>query len=146
MICTFDAHRKTELQKKNKISRKDFLRLVWVAVAAPFVFVWGMSVKRFRETKETSELRINSNIPDGISFFDEVIISKKDGVIKAFSAHCTHLGCLINETQDGLPVCPCHGSRFDTDGRPVAGPAVEKLRQLSFIREKEEIVVAINGK
>jgi len=128
------------------MSRKDFLRFVWIAVVAPFVFIWGMSVKRFRESDGKSELRISSMIPDGISFYDEVIISKRDGEVKAFSAHCTHLGCIINEIRDGEMVCPCHGSRFDTDGKPINGPAVERLRQLNINKENGEIVIAINGR
>ena len=146
MICTFDAHRKTGLQNKNKISRKDFLKYIWVVVAAPFVFIWGMSVKRYRETDERSELRISNNIPDGISFFDEVIISKKGGEVKAFSAHCTHLGCIINETRDEQMVCPCHGSKFDINGNPVNGPAVKRLRQLNLKSENGEFVIAIDGR
>lgn len=146
MICTFDAHRKTGLQNKNKISRKDFLKYIWVVVAAPFVFIWGMSVKRYRETGGKSELRISSDIPEGISFFNEVIVSKSNGDFKVFSAHCTHLGCIINETRDEQMVCPCHGSVFDTDGIPVNGPAVKRLRQLSYKMENGEIVIALNGK
>jgi glycine/D-amino acid oxidase-like deaminating enzyme/nitrite reductase/ring-hydroxylating ferredoxin subunit len=50
------------------------------------------------------------------------------GTLHAVSATCTHLGCRVafntaEETWD----CPCHGSRFDLDGRVIAGPAFEDL-------------------
>jgi glycine/D-amino acid oxidase-like deaminating enzyme/nitrite reductase/ring-hydroxylating ferredoxin subunit len=51
-----------------------------------------------------------------------------DGTVRAVSAVCTHLGCLVafnpaERTWD----CPCHGSRFSTDGAVLEGPAVDDL-------------------
>lgn len=48
----------------------------------------------------------------------------------AFSARCTHLGCTVRESQDGL-LCPCHGARYDRVGRVVAGPARRDLPWLA---------------
>jgi Rieske Fe-S protein len=43
-----------------------------------------------------------------------------DESIIAFSAACTHLGCIVqwNESARQFP-CPCHGRTFDTTGNPV---------------------------
>ena len=114
-----------------------------MALIAPFVIMWGFSVKRYREIKGQSILRIKGDIPDGITFHDEVIISKQGSRIEAFSSHCTHLGCVINKMNNGEMVCPCHGSRFDTDGKPVKGPAVERLKRLSFEKKNGDIVIEL---
>jgi cytochrome b6-f complex iron-sulfur subunit len=46
----------------------------------------------------------------------------------ALGAICTHLGCLTAwKPELNLIACPCHGSRFNTDGVKVAGPAPQPL-------------------
>ena len=57
-----------------------------------------------------------------------VVTQPTKGQIKAFSAVCTHVGCLCNTVSDGTINCPCHGSKFKiTDGSVVAGPAPSPL-------------------
>lgn len=52
----------------------------------------------------------------------------EDGVAHAVSIRCTHLGCLVrfNAAETSWD-CPCHGSRFGTDGAVLEGPAVDPL-------------------
>jgi Rieske Fe-S protein len=57
-----------------------------------------------------------------------VVTQPSKGEFKAFSAVCTHVGCLCNQVADGTINCPCHGSKFKiTDGSVVAGPAPASL-------------------
>ena len=46
----------------------------------------------------------------------------------AVNALCSHLGCqpAFDENRR-IFVCPCHGSRFDSEGRLLAGPAARDL-------------------
>lgn len=57
-----------------------------------------------------------------------VVTQPTAGEFKAFSAVCTHQGCLVNKVADGTIDCPCHGSKFSvTDAAVVAGPAPRPL-------------------
>ena len=51
-----------------------------------------------------------------------------DGTLHERSATCTHQGCIIRwNTIEKSWDCPCHGSRFDVDGKVLNGPAVSDL-------------------
>jgi Rieske Fe-S protein len=55
----------------------------------------------------------------------QIVVTQPDkGDYKAFSAVCTHMQCLVTTVQNGLIICPCHGSEFSIkDGSVVRGPA-----------------------
>ena len=46
----------------------------------------------------------------------------------AFTAVCTHSGCLVGSYANGRITCPCHGSQFNLQGQVVNGPAPSALR------------------
>ena len=52
-----------------------------------------------------------------------VVTQPAKNVYKAFSAVCTHAGCILDQVAEGNIYCPCHGAIFAiTTGAPVAGP------------------------
>ena len=56
-----------------------------------------------------------------------------DGQLRAVSAICTHLGCVVNfNAAERSWDCPCHGSRFDLDGSVLNGPAVRGLEPVDL--------------
>ena len=62
-----------------------------------------------------------------------------DGTIHAVSTRCPHLGCQVKWNPDEKTWdCPCHGSRFDIDGRLLDTPSRKPLPTLlSLGREPE---------
>jgi len=68
-----------------------------------------------------------------------IVTQPTKGEYKAFSAVCTHVGCICNQVADGTINCPCHGAKFKiTDGSVVTGPAPSPLAAKS--------VTVTNGK
>lgn len=54
----------------------------------------------------------------------------RDGRVHALSSVCTHQGCQVAfNTLERSWDCPCHGSRFDIDGRVLDGPATRPLEK-----------------
>jgi glycine/D-amino acid oxidase-like deaminating enzyme/nitrite reductase/ring-hydroxylating ferredoxin subunit len=53
------------------------------------------------------------------------------GAVHAVSPICTHRGCQVKfNSAERTWDCPCHGSRFDVEGRVIHGPAVRDLASL----------------
>lgn len=49
-----------------------------------------------------------------------------------FHPRCTHLGCAYRwETEKHEFVCPCHGGRYDINGRVIGGPPPRSLDALA---------------
>lgn len=56
----------------------------------------------------------------------KVVLLRETERLAALSLECTHLGCLLNPTDQGF-YCPCHGSVFGPDGTVYSGPAKVNL-------------------
>ena len=62
-----------------------------------------------------------------------VVTQPTAGEYKAFSAVCTHMGCIVSQISNGTIDCPCHGSQYSiTTGDVVAGPAPRPLPAEQF--------------
>ncbi len=68
-----------------------------------------------------------------------IIIRKNETDFVAFSAICTHKGGSLEfDAKTGQLSCPMHGSKFDSAGQNVSGPAKQPLR--AFETEKAVVV------
>lgn len=88
------------------------------------------------------------DVPEGEAKFFEfagsaaVLVRKRGGDLVAFSAVCTHLGCIVQWEKDKQGfLCPCHAGRFSADGDVTAGPPPKPLKKLPFTVAGGNIVV-----
>ena len=74
----------------------------------------------------------------------EVVITQpSEGEFKAFSAVCTHQGCLVASVSDGSINCDCHGSKFSIEtGEPESGPATSPLDEVEITVTGDQISVS----
>lgn len=84
-----------------------------------------------------SALASTSEIPVGsgkIFTSEKVVVTQPNSNdYKAFSAVCTHMGCLVSTISNGTIDCPCHGSQYSiSTGAVISGPAPSPLPAASI--------------
>jgi Rieske Fe-S protein len=89
------------------------------------------AVKNFAEYLAPGELSSCDDLRRGNGAIIRQGLSKvaayrdKDGALHLHSAACTHLGCHLHwNSFEACWDCPCHGSQFAADGRPLNAPAM----------------------
>jgi Rieske Fe-S protein len=61
------------------------------------------------------------------------VYKEESGMVRAFSAVCPHLGCVVQWNGDERSFdCPCHGSRFTKEGEVINGPAISGLKEVQI--------------
>lgn len=72
-----------------------------------------------------------------------ILIRTAAGDFRAFSATCTHLGCIVQYRSDiGHIWCACHNGHFDLNGRNIEGPPPEPLEAFVVNVRGDQIVVS----
>ena len=138
----------------NKVSRRDFLNIVWGAAGAIAVTELGLTGLRFLSPRTVEgqfggEFNLGSpdQYPPGSVTPVEAgrfyLVRLEDGGLLAIYRRCTHLGCAVPYDQaTGQFVCPCHGSAFTADGDVLNAPAPRPLDLFSLsINQDGEILV-----
>ena len=72
-----------------------------------------------------------------------MIINNKTGGMKAFSAICTHLGCIVswNDRKSTIQ-CPCHDGFFNpVTGAVVSGPPPKPLASYELVVRDGKVMV-----
>jgi cytochrome b6-f complex iron-sulfur subunit len=64
--------------------------------------------------------------------------------VKAFSAICTHLGCVVEWESAGYIQCPCHDGRFNAQtGAVISGPPPSPLPPREVAIDGDDIYVSL---
>lgn len=72
-----------------------------------------------------------------------IILRTPAGELRAFTATCTHLGCIVQYRADISSVwCACHNGHFDLNGRNVSGPPPKPLEEFVVNVRSDQIVIS----
>ena len=84
---------------------------------------------------------------DTFTYLDEhnMFVYRDHEGIRAVSAVCTHLGCILENTTGGFE-CPCHGSCYNLKGEVLSGPAPRNLSWYQVNRTADGKIVIDPGK
>ncbi len=71
-----------------------------------------------------------------------IIIRTQTGDLKAFSASCTHLDCIVQYQPETKQIwCACHNGQYDLTGKNVGGPPPRPLEEFTVNVKGDDIVV-----
>ena len=116
-------------------SREEFLRwLAWGSLGLPSALMRLASYKfLFPDltfgARTVFKIGSPKDFPPGSQTFlreQRLFIVSTERGLTAMSATCSHLGCAVAKMEWGYQ-CPCHGSKYDSGGRVLAGPAPRPL-------------------
>ncbi len=137
--------------------------LVGAAVAGPIVTFVGHPLGRSQRRSAALPVADLTSLPEGVpvktavilplfrdawSRFEKVPLGavwllRRGEQVQALSATCPHAGCFIDfEPKAGHFACPCHGSAFDLDGHPTAGPSPRPMDGLAAEVREGKVLVA----
>lgn len=132
----------------SQLPRRDFLMLAWQAMAVLAAVGTGFIGWRFLASRvrkgvigEVIMAGALEDFPTGsVTLFTEgqfYLVRLSDGGLLALYRQCPHLGCVVlwNAREEQFN-CPCHGSKFETNGALVNPPAPRPLVCFSVTVEK----------
>lgn len=72
-----------------------------------------------------------------------ILVNTPQGVLKAFSAICTHLNCTVQYTKEASYIwCACHNGKFDLNGKVISGPPPKPLEEYKVNVAGQDIIVS----
>jgi len=121
-------------------SRRDFLGTLWIWTGRVLAAASGLVL--FRALRSAAppvcEVALDAAavaraIASGGAAVGNLFVTGSAEAPVVLSLVCTHLGCRVAGAPGGF-ACPCHGSRYDTAGGLVSGPARSALARLPLER------------
>ncbi len=122
-----------KIRQMEKGGRRTFLQLGVAGIISLLVLSWNKLTLNHLELTKTKLLVVPFNKNKPVSFVENFIIVNKNETTAVLSAHCTHLGCVINQLENERLICPCHGSEYDLNGKVLKGPAYKNLEVVSSV-------------
>jgi len=145
--------------QSDRISRRSFINyllgggLVATTISSLYPLIGFVMPPRIREVVKSSVAagKVKDLSPNSgriFRFGDKpgILIKAPSGELKAFSAVCTHLACIVQYREDlGHIWCACHNGHYDLNGKVISGPPPKPLEEYQVNVAGEEIVVSKGG-
>jgi cytochrome b6-f complex iron-sulfur subunit len=121
-----------------KLSRRDFLKLTRnvMLTASGLLGLGGLFKYLDYESQPSAPAEFDLGPAENYAPGSRTVLPQVPAVLirtetgfTAISLVCTHLGCTVESKADGF-TCPCHGSRYDSNGKVTRGPASKSLPKL----------------
>ncbi len=92
----------------------------------------SLVIKKLKAPEKTAEdLKCGEGAVVRYKGMDAAVYKDENGKIYAVSPNCTHLGCRLSFNSELKSWdCPCHGSRFDIEGKVIGNPALKNLERI----------------
>lgn len=133
IICDSIMGRKNKWEDLYSPSR------ITLKTAGDFMKEAGNMASQYLDWFSASDLKNTAELPAGegdiiSSGVNKIAVYRNyDNSLNAFSAVCPHLGCIVQWNKDEKSFdCPCHGSRFATDGTVINGPSKTDLQKINI--------------
>ncbi|NEO24630.1 MULTISPECIES: Rieske (2Fe-2S) protein [unclassified Moorena] len=98
----------------------------------------------FQAVGTVQELEDKGKISDKIADI-LVVRNLSNNSLVAVNPRCTHQGCSVDwKQEDKIFNCPCHGSKFDLDGKVTKGPADKPLTSYETKEEDNLVLVKVS--
>ena len=71
-----------------------------------------------------------------------ILVRTASGELKAFSATCTHLDCIVQYRKDTKQIwCACHNGQYNLSGQNIGGPPPRPLEEFQVNTRGDDVVV-----
>jgi cytochrome b6-f complex iron-sulfur subunit len=134
-------------------SRRDFIKrfTVWTASAAGVlasVSLLRQFVPRLSRYRKRFKIGRKNNFPVNTFTYlsdHQLFVYRDHQGVRVVSAVCTHLGCIIEKSDDGFQ-CPCHGSCYNERGEVISGAATKDLPWYELQKDVDGQIVVDQGR
>ncbi len=151
---------KEEVSYKHGATRRDFLNWFLGTTAGAFILSILYPLSRYLippKSEESSARNVTLSIkpqemkPNSGQIFrfgsqPAILVSTPAGELKAYSAVCTHLACIVQYRSDLTEIwCACHNGHYNLNGKNVGGPPPKPLEEYAVNVRGDQIVVSKKG-
>lgn len=121
-------------------TRRRFLKVGWLVLLAASTLSFRPLTEYLASNEDSVQsplVSFKGNVPDNGIWENipqtRVWVRREKSHYAAVLATCTHMGCEVKYYPSKKQwLCPCHGSVYDEEGRPIKGPAPRALARLEI--------------